>query len=100
MSAPRTFTRRAAAALFLERQHLERPRALRFTARNLVRWIDDVGGLQMDSINVIDRAHYLTTWSRFGPYPRATLDRLAYRRRLLFVRWIVDRGALKLEAAR
>jgi uncharacterized protein len=38
----------------------------------------------MDSINVVDRAHYLTAWSRFGPYDRAAFDRLAYRRRLLF----------------
>jgi uncharacterized protein YcaQ len=46
-----------------------------------------VGGLQLDSINVLDRAHYLTVWSRFGPYDRARFDRLAYRRRLLFEYW-------------
>jgi uncharacterized protein YcaQ len=36
---------------------------------------------------VIDRAHYLTVWARFGPYDRAQLDRLVYRRRLLFEYW-------------
>jgi hypothetical protein len=41
----------------------------------------------MDSINVLDRAHYLTVWSRFGPYDRARLDRLVYRRRLLLEYW-------------
>ncbi len=41
----------------------------------------------MDSINVLDRAHYVTVWSRFGPYDRARLDRLVYRRRLLFEYW-------------
>jgi uncharacterized protein YcaQ len=46
-----------------------------------------VGGVQLDSINVLDRAHYLTLWSRFGPYDRARLDRLVYRRRLLFEYW-------------
>jgi len=46
-----------------------------------------VGGIQLDSINVLDRAHYLTVWSRFGPYDRARLDRLVYRRRLLFEYW-------------
>jgi len=36
---------------------------------------------------VLERAHYLTLWSRFGPYDRAHLDRLVYRRRLLFEYW-------------
>ncbi|HEV8308067.1 MAG TPA: hypothetical protein VGW35_10395, partial [Methylomirabilota bacterium] len=60
---------RAVAALFLERQHLGRPRARPLTPRRLVRFVEDVGGLQVDSINVVDRAHYLTLWSR-GARPR------------------------------
>jgi uncharacterized protein YcaQ len=36
---------------------------------------------------VLERAHYLTVWSRFGPYERAWLDRVVYRRRLLFEYW-------------
>jgi uncharacterized protein len=78
---------RAVRALFLERQHLAAPRAASLTARRLGRFVADVGGIQMDSINVLDRAHYLTVWSRFGPYDRAQLDRLVYRRRLLFEYW-------------
>jgi hypothetical protein len=81
------FPVRAVTALFLERQHLSRPRARRLTPARLLRFVEDTGGLQMDSINVIDRAHYLTVWSRFGPYDRARLDRLAYRRRLLLEYW-------------
>ncbi len=77
----------AVTALFLVRQHLARPRTARLTARRLGRFVEDVGGLQMDSINVLDRAHYLTVWSRFGPYDRAWLDRAVYRRRLLFEYW-------------
>ncbi len=78
---------RAVAALFLERQHLTHPRARAFTPARVTRFVEDVGGLQLDSINVLDRAHYLTVWSRFGPYERARLDRLAYRQRLLFEYW-------------
>lgn len=52
-----------------------------------MRLVEDVGGVQLDSINVVDRAHYLTLWSRFGPYDRARLDDLIYRRRLLFEYW-------------
>jgi uncharacterized protein YcaQ len=82
-----TLTRRAIAALFLERQHLRRPRGTRFTQKKMLAFIEDAGGLQIDSINVIDRAHYLTTWSRFDLYNRAALDRMAYRRRDLFEYW-------------
>src|SRR5512134_3619981 len=81
------FPIRAVTALFLERQHLVRPRAHPLSPARLGRFVEDVGGLQLDSINVLDRAHYLTVWSRFGPYDRAALDRLVYRRRLLFEYW-------------
>src|SRR5262245_37112513 len=84
---PPVFPLRAVAALFLARQHLDRPRGRRLTARSLVDFASDAGGIQMDSINVIDRAHYLTTWSRFGVYDRRALDRLVYRRRVLFEYW-------------
>ena len=77
----------AVTALFLERQHLARPQAAKLTPARLTRFVEDVGGVQLDSINVVDRAHYLTVWSRFGPYDRAWLDRLVYRRRLLFEYW-------------
>ena len=87
MSGRRAVPRAAVAALFLARQHLDRPRARRLTAARLVRFAEDVGGIQMDSINVLDRAHHLTLWSRFGPYDRAALERLIYRRRLLFEYW-------------
>lgn len=84
---PPVFPLRAVTALFLERQHLRRPRAHRLSPRRLARFVEDVGGLQMDSINVLDRAHYLTVWSRFGPYDRARFDRLVYGRRLLLEYW-------------
>ncbi|MBM3217699.1 MAG: winged helix-turn-helix domain-containing protein [Candidatus Rokubacteria bacterium] len=78
---------RAARGLFLRRQHLVAPRAAALTAPRLVRFVEDAGGLQLDSINVLERAHYLTLWARFGPYDRARLDRLVYGRRLLFEYW-------------
>jgi uncharacterized protein YcaQ len=86
MAAP-LLPRRAVAALFLARQHLARPRTRRLTASSLVGFVEDVGGLQIDSINVVERGHHLTLWSRFGPYDRAAVERIAYRRRLLFEYW-------------
>jgi len=86
-TAPRAVPRHAVRALFLHRQHLGRPRAHALTPGRLLRFAEDAGGIQLDSINVIDRAHYLTVWSRFGPFDRARLDRLVYRRRLFLEYW-------------
>ncbi len=57
------------------------------TAESLSRFVADAGGLQLDSINVVERAHYLTLWSRFGPYDKAKVDALAYGKRALFEYW-------------
>ncbi|MEO5616796.1 MAG: crosslink repair DNA glycosylase YcaQ family protein, partial [Candidatus Eisenbacteria bacterium] len=86
MSHP-LISRRAAAALFLERQQLDRPRGRRLTAASLAGFARATGGVQLDSINVVDRAHYLTLWSRFGAFDRTKLDRLIYRKRVLFEYW-------------
>ena len=84
MSEPRAYTREAVAALFLERQWLDRPRGRRLSAATLGGFVESTGGLQIDSINVLDRAHYLTAWSRFDAYDRTQLDDLIYRDRVLF----------------
>jgi len=77
-------SRRAVAALFLERQRLDRPRARRLTAGSLADFTGATCGVQIDSVNVLERAHLLTLWSRFGEFDRAAFERLAYRRRVVF----------------
>jgi hypothetical protein len=52
-----------------------RPRG-RVDVRHLRRALDAVGILQLDSVNVFSRSHYMPLFSRLGPYPRETLDRL------------------------
>ncbi|MEJ7891292.1 MAG: crosslink repair DNA glycosylase YcaQ family protein [Solirubrobacteraceae bacterium] len=71
----------ALAAQGFDRPRAVTPRAVRGTAERL-------GLLQIDSVNVLERAHYLPLFSRLGPYPRASLDRLAsHAPRRLFEYW-------------
>jgi len=53
----------------------------------LVGLLEQVGGLQLDSVNALERAHYLTLWSRFGPYSKAELDAWIYDERLAYEYW-------------
>jgi uncharacterized protein len=55
---------------------------------DLRRILRRVGLLQIDSVNVLERAHYLPAFSRLGPYPRELLDRASQRApRRLFEYW-------------
>ncbi|HEX2368775.1 MAG TPA: crosslink repair DNA glycosylase YcaQ family protein [Acidimicrobiia bacterium] len=63
-----------------------RPRG-RVDARHIRRVLGRIGLLQIDSVNVLARAHYIPLFSRLGPYPMGLLDDYAYGRRHLFEYW-------------
>jgi uncharacterized protein len=46
-----------------------------------------IHAFQIDSVNVLARAHYVPPFARLGPYPTEALDALAYRKRELFEYW-------------
>jgi len=54
----------------------------------LRRVLKQVGLLQIDSVNVLARGHYLTLFGRLGPYPLELVDKAAwYAPRRLFEYW-------------
>ena len=100
-----------ARGVALAAQGMGRPRPKgRIDAVRVRRAIDDVGLLQLDSVNALCRSHYMPLFSRLGPYPRATLDRLAShadtaagpatragRDRVLFEYWGHEASLLSVE---
>lgn len=64
-----------------------RPSAAAITPKHMGKVFDRVGLVQIDSVNVLARSHYLPFFSRLGPYRNEILDRQAYRRRRYFEYW-------------
>lgn len=74
--------------LWLQRQGLSEPRGSVTPSKSaLVDHLERTGALQLDSVNAVERAHYLTLWSRFGPYTKGHVDRWVYRERAAYEYW-------------
>ena len=67
-----------ARRIALAAQGFDRPRPARPpSAARIARLVGQLGVLQLDSVNVFLRAHYMPVFSRLGPYDRSRLDRIA-----------------------
>ena len=66
--------------------------------RALRRVVGRTGLFQIDSVNVLARAHYLPLFSRIGAYPISLLENAAYRSpRMLFEYWGHEASLLPVE---
>ena len=90
MKRPEKLSAAAARRIALAAQGLHRPRPSAEPGRAaMLRQVERLGALQIDSVSAVVRSHYLPLFSRLGGYPRSHLDGLAYdgRRRRLFEYW-------------
>lgn len=89
-----TLPARDARLLFMQAQGLLDDPHRRANPSNLARVIDRLGFVQLDSINVVDRAHHLTLAARLYDYRPQHLAHLLERRRSLFEHWTHDASAI------
>lgn len=89
----------AARRIALAAQGFAKERPPRIDRRQVGRVVDALGLLQIDSVNVLARAHYLPLFSRLGPYSPEFLERAAWGRRSerrLFEYWGHEASLLPL----
>ena len=70
------------------------------TAAQWRKTIDRLSLHQIDSVNILVRAHYLPAFSRLGPYDRSLIDTAAWggrRQRRLFEYWAHEASLLPLD---
>jgi len=83
-----------ARRLLLDAQGLAADPRRAATPAALYELIERMGFVQMDSINVVERAHHLTLASRLDGYRPPLLRRLLERERKLFEGWTHDASAI------
>jgi uncharacterized protein len=87
----RTLSADHARRIALTAMGMGRPRpdpATRRDVRHYRRVLDTVDVVQLDSVNVLARAHELPFWSRIGPHDRAARDAWLWRSREAYEGWI------------
>jgi uncharacterized protein YcaQ len=86
-----------ARRIALAAQGFGRPRPRRVGPRHLTDTIRLLGLLQIDFVNVLVPSHYLVPFSRLGPYDRASLDTVVYRRREFTEQWAHEASIIPVE---
>lgn len=89
-----TLSPQAAGRVLLEAQGLLDDPDRRVSPATLQKLIERMGFVQIDTINVVERAHHLTLFSRVHGYEHAMLAKLIERRRSLWEHWTHDASVI------
>ncbi len=84
----------AARRLFLGAQGLLADPVRKATRTTLAKLIEQMGFVQIDSINYVERAHHLTLGSRLDSYSHEHFTHLLETKRHLFEHWTHDAAAI------
>ena len=83
-----------ARRIALAAQGFGRARTVEPGVRQLNATIDRLGVLQLDSVNVFERSHYLPLFARLGAYDKSHLDRLTFGRTSRFIEYWAHEAAV------
>ncbi|WP_349901810.1 winged helix-turn-helix domain-containing protein [Parafrigoribacterium humi] len=87
-----------ARRIALAAQGLGRPAQPNPGIRQLGSLIGRLGLLQLDSVNVFERSHYLPVFARLGAYDKAQLDRLTFAKKGRFIEyWAHEAAVIPIE---
>ena len=89
-----TLTAAQARRIALAAQGFGRPKPERVGTRQLNDALHRLGVLQLDSVNVFERSHYLPLFARLGAYDKADLDRLTFSRKSRYIEYWAHVAAL------
>ena len=93
-----TLSHKEARRIALAAQGFADQRPAKPTRRHLTATIERLALLQIDSVNVVSRSHYLPLFSRLGAYPRSLLEDLAWGRKpTLFEYWGHEASLMPLD---
>lgn len=99
-SSPLQLSAKQAQYLALAEQGFEANVHRPVTKRRIMKVIRKTGLVQIDSVNVLTRAHYMPVFTRLGPYASADLDQLSWgtlRQRKLFEYWGHEASLIPIE---